>query len=294
MNVCILTILLILSIFIHVDGRTATMERGRTGEDTLDDEIDDRSSSKSRHRANATDDGGSASGGSSSDRLESNDARRRRKQKEREREGYMAAKATLQAGSDEACDWKTQPLSFLKGEVCGAHYKVLGLDRKNGIPSKAEIKKAYRQRSLSVHPDKNPSPEATAAFKVVQEAYECLSDDACRNDYEVRLAYAEHEIAVARQNLKMKVMNKVRQVGRHVHYYATIAAQRIYQSGMEIWDLAGEIEVEFMGENRPLGKILLMGALLMKGRILLQLHAISYALLRFNYELSKGRGMFDY
>ena len=48
-----------------------------------------------------------------------------------------------------------------------AHYKVLGIDRKSsGKLKKADVKKAYRQRSLLVHPDKNGSPEAVDAFKV--------------------------------------------------------------------------------------------------------------------------------
>lgn len=92
-----------------------------------------------------------------------------------------------EAGSTEYCDWKTQPLAVIRGEVCGSYYKVLGLDRKRGIIDKTDIKKAYRQKSLNVHPDKNSSPEANEAFKVVQEAYECLIDANCKTNYDRQL-----------------------------------------------------------------------------------------------------------
>lgn len=103
------------------------------------------------------------------------EARKKRKLREREREGVLATKTTLEAAKSDACDWKLQPFAIVKGQVCGIHYKVLGLDRKdNKAISKADVKRAYRQKSLAVHPDKNPSLEASNAFKVVQDAYECL------------------------------------------------------------------------------------------------------------------------
>ncbi|KAG6517413.1 chaperone protein DnaJ-like [Zingiber officinale] len=42
------------------------------------------------------------------------------------------------------------------------------------------IKKQYRRLALQLHPDKNRHPKAEAAFKVVSEAYECLSDKTTR------------------------------------------------------------------------------------------------------------------
>jgi hypothetical protein len=83
------------------------------------------------------------------------EARRKRKQKEREKDNLLSAKRTLQAAMDETCDWRAQPLALIRGEVCGSYYKVLGLDRKRGIVDKADIKKAYRQKSLNVHPGKD-------------------------------------------------------------------------------------------------------------------------------------------
>ena len=77
---------------------------------------------------------------------------------------FLDKKATLRAATDERCDWRVRPLSFLKGEVCGSYYKVLGVERSEPF-DKASLKKAFRQVSLSVHPDKNPANEADAAFK---------------------------------------------------------------------------------------------------------------------------------
>ena len=42
--------------------------------------------------------------------------------------------------------------------------------------SEVEVKAAYRRLALQFHPDKNPSPEAEAIFKEVNEAYEVLGD----------------------------------------------------------------------------------------------------------------------
>ena len=36
----------------------------------------------------------------------------------------------------------------------------------------AEIRKAWKKKSLELHPDKNPSPEAAVMFERVKEAYD--------------------------------------------------------------------------------------------------------------------------
>lgn len=219
------------------------------------------------------------------------EARLRRRQKEREKESRLATKELLHAGSSEYCDWKSQPIAFIKGDVCGAYYKVLGINRKKSLFDKQDIKKAYRQKSLSVHPDKNPSEDASAAFKVVQDAYECLLDDNCRVDYDNQLKIAEENVSQFRRTIKAKIAQATVEIAGHVHYYVSIAANYIYQTGMDLWNIAGEWEVDWMGEPRPIGKALMMVGLVMKGRFLLQLHALSYAVVRVNYEIAKARGL---
>lgn len=55
------------------------------------------------------------------------------------------------------------------------------------IPSSAstdEIRKAYRQLALLLHPDKNSSPGASEAFIDIIEAYEILGNPASRKKYD--------------------------------------------------------------------------------------------------------------
>ena len=56
-----------------------------------------------------------------------------------------------------------------------------------GVPSSAstaDIKSAFRRLAAHYHPDRNPSPDAPARFRSVQEAYEVLSDDQKRQAYD--------------------------------------------------------------------------------------------------------------
>ena len=52
----------------------------------------------------------------------------------------------------------------------------------------SEIKHAYRKLALQFHPDKNPSPEAEAIFKEVNEAYEVLGDPLRKAVYDQMLS----------------------------------------------------------------------------------------------------------
>lgn len=65
----------------------------------------------------------------------------------------------------------------------GDYYKVLGVDRK--APAK-EIKKAYYQLAKKYHPDTNKDdPNAGKKFQEVSEAYEVLSDETKRREYDM-------------------------------------------------------------------------------------------------------------
>jgi DnaJ-class molecular chaperone len=61
-------------------------------------------------------------------------------------------------------------------------YSKLGIDPSS---SKAEIKKAYRTLSMKYHPDKNNNTdESKQKFQEINEAYETLSDDEKRKQYD--------------------------------------------------------------------------------------------------------------
>ncbi|MFD0819693.1 molecular chaperone DnaJ [Micromonospora zhanjiangensis] len=62
------------------------------------------------------------------------------------------------------------------------YYAALGVDRS---ASSDQIKKAYRKLARELHPDHNPgNPEAEDRFKSVSEAYDVLSDERRRKEYD--------------------------------------------------------------------------------------------------------------
>ncbi|MTD30008.1 molecular chaperone DnaJ [Planomicrobium sp. YIM 101495] len=61
------------------------------------------------------------------------------------------------------------------------YYEVLGVSK---TASKEEIKKAYRKLSKMYHPDLNKEADASDKFQEVTEAYEVLSDEQKREQYD--------------------------------------------------------------------------------------------------------------
>jgi len=61
------------------------------------------------------------------------------------------------------------------------YYEILGVERN---VNDAGLKKAFRKLAQQYHPDVNPSPEAEARFKEINEAYQVLSDPQKRAVYD--------------------------------------------------------------------------------------------------------------
>ncbi|KAM5287730.1 dnaJ homolog subfamily C member 14 isoform 1-T1 [Ctenodactylus gundi] len=62
-------------------------------------------------------------------------------------------------------------------------FHVLGVE---ATASDIELKKAYRQLAVMVHPDKNHHPRAEEAFKVLRAAWDIVSNPERRKEYEMR------------------------------------------------------------------------------------------------------------
>ncbi|XP_077357351.1 dnaJ homolog subfamily B member 9-like [Festucalex cinctus] len=61
------------------------------------------------------------------------------------------------------------------------YYDILGVPRD---ASDRQIKKAFHKLALKYHPDRNKGPDAEGRFREIAEAYETLSDDKRRREYD--------------------------------------------------------------------------------------------------------------
>ncbi len=60
-------------------------------------------------------------------------------------------------------------------------YEVLGVSKDS---SEEEIKKAYRELTMKYHPDRNKEEGANVKFQKIGEAFEVLSDNGKRAEYD--------------------------------------------------------------------------------------------------------------
>lgn len=61
------------------------------------------------------------------------------------------------------------------------YYDILGVPKD---ATERQIKKAFHKLAMKFHPDKNSSPDAESRFREIAEAYEILSDDTKRREYD--------------------------------------------------------------------------------------------------------------
>ncbi|KAJ7955157.1 DnaJ domain-containing protein [Quillaja saponaria] len=89
----------------------------------------------------------------------------------------------------EICYISTRSVSCVHRHVCRPvkspfvdWYRILGVEENAGIDI---IRKRYHKLALQLHPDKNKHSKAEIAFKLVSEAYTCLSDKAKREAFDL-------------------------------------------------------------------------------------------------------------
>ena len=64
------------------------------------------------------------------------------------------------------------------------YYDALGVSHDASVE---EIRSAFRRLAMQWHPDRNKRPDATAQFRRINEAYQCLRDPAARRAYDETL-----------------------------------------------------------------------------------------------------------
>ncbi|KAJ8766419.1 hypothetical protein K2173_022478 [Erythroxylum novogranatense] len=93
----------------------------------------------------------------------------------------------------QICSFSTSLIACKHRQIYGSvssrfidWYRLLGVDEDSDMEV---IRKQYRKlgtvffAALQLHPDKNKHPKAEIAFKLVLEAYSCLSNDSKRRDF---------------------------------------------------------------------------------------------------------------
>ncbi|CAI9618315.1 unnamed protein product [Staurois parvus] len=86
-------------------------------------------------------------------------------------------------------------------------FQVLGVEMD---ASDVELKKAYRQLAVLVHPDKNNHPHAEEAFKVLRAAWDTVSNPEKRKEYELK-RMSETELAKSMNEFLSKLQDDLKE-----------------------------------------------------------------------------------
>mmetsp|Transcript_30779 Transcript_30779/g.50253 ORF Transcript_30779/g.50253 Transcript_30779/m.50253 type:complete len:176 (-) Transcript_30779:79-606(-) len=90
-------------------------------------------------------------------------------------------------------------------------YKMLGVKKTATL---AQLKSAYRRRSLRVHPDKNPDPRAALAFDALRDAYDLLRDEQNRHHYDQELRLIEAQIKLEKMQSRAMLFQRVQTISQ--------------------------------------------------------------------------------
>ena len=196
-----------------------------------------------------------------------------------------SARIVLREASDERCDWRVRPLAFIRGEICGSYYKVLRVDR-NEPMDKDRLNQAFVTMTEAVEAENLAIEDTTDAYSYLHVAFNCISDDVCRKEYDKKLDVQAFAIAQGRRQLREDVQEFALHVARKTYSGITIGSGILYGWGMDLWAFANQwqMEVPEIGVI-PVGKFMVTSILFMKGQILLKLHGLTWLVVRINQEI---------
>lgn len=86
-------------------------------------------------------------------------------------------------------------------------FSVLGVELH---ATEAELKRAYRQLAVQVHPDKNKHPRAGEAFKVLRAAWDIVSNPETKREYEMK-KMAASELSKSMNELLTKLQDDLKE-----------------------------------------------------------------------------------
>ncbi|DBA03204.1 TPA: hypothetical protein N0F65_003924 [Lagenidium giganteum] len=131
-------------------------------------------------------------------------------------------------------------------------YHVIGVPRDSSL---SDIKKAYRTRSVDLHPDKNTAPDAVEQFNRLRLAFDVLGDADKRSLYDLF-----GEDAVAKERVVLQVETIIGTLSFYAVWAVTTYILTLSEAARDAraWSYAGEIlflvlevNLKFSGAHLP-------------------------------------------
>ncbi|TKC44601.1 hypothetical protein EI555_007426 [Monodon monoceros] len=97
-------------------------------------------------------------------------------------------------------------------------FHVLGVE---ATASDVELKKAYRQPAVMVHPDENHHPRAEEALKVLRAAWDIVSNPERRKEYEMK-QMAENELSRSVNEFLSKLQDDLKEAMNTMDFLSQI------------------------------------------------------------------------
>jgi DnaJ-class molecular chaperone len=129
-------------------------------------------------------------------------------------------------------------------------YDILGVDRSS---SKEEIRKAYKSAAIKYHPDKlkhDATEEEKSMFIKIQDAYEILSDDKKRSNYDT-FGTAEPDMASNHFDEMSSLFNMLFKFQNNATHTANIEPIHI-EVNLELSEVASGVKKTIMFERKTL------------------------------------------